>query len=82
MEHSDTDALREVKELCVKIYRATNMRFQQIAKMIMRNKQDELRKLVQMRFCYDMPQHMSLTLTKLSVQNGRQQTLFVDAPDK
>ena len=28
LEHSDTDALKEVKELCVKIYRATNMRFQ------------------------------------------------------
>ena len=35
-----------------------------------------------MHFCYEMPQHMSLTLTKLSVQNGRHQTLFVDAPDK
>lgn len=46
LEHSDTDALKEVKELCIKIYRATNTRYQTIAKLIMRNRGDELRQLI------------------------------------
>ena len=28
-----------------------------------------------------MPQHVSLVITKLNVQNGKQQLLFVDGPD-
>ena len=55
LEFSDTDALKEVKDLCIKIYRATNTRYQTIAKLIMRNKGEELRKLVQMKFAYKMP---------------------------
>ena len=35
-----------------------------------------------MNFTYEMPQHMSLVLAKINVQNGAKQLLFVDGPDK
>jgi hypothetical protein len=35
-----------------------------------------------MKFMHAMPQHISLVITKLHVQNGKQQLLFVDGPDK
>lgn len=38
--------------------------------------------MVQMKFVHQMPQHVSLTIMKLNVQNGRQQLLFCDGPDK
>jgi hypothetical protein len=38
----------------------------------MRNKGEELRKQVQMKFMHAMPQHISLVITKLHVQNGKQ----------
>jgi hypothetical protein len=44
LELSDHDTLTEIKQLCMKIYRSTNMRYQNIAKLILRNKYDELRK--------------------------------------
>ncbi len=53
--------------MCVKIYRSTNMRYQQIAKLIMRNQHHAIRQLVQMQSTYGMPQHMSLVLTKLNL---------------
>ena len=34
-----------------------------------------------MKFVYQMPQHISLVIAKLNVQNGKQQLLFVDGPD-
>ena len=43
---SDQDSIREIKELATKIYRSTNMRYQQIAKLVMRNKGDEIRRQV------------------------------------
>lgn len=43
LELSDQNQLNDVKSLCVKIYRSTNMRYQQIAKLIMRNKAEEIR---------------------------------------
>ena len=52
---SDQDSIREIKELATKIYRSTNMRYQQIAKLVMRNKGDEIRRQVQMKFVYEMP---------------------------
>jgi len=55
LELSDQNQLNDVKGLCVKIYRSTNMRYQQIAKLIMRNKAEEIRHQVQMGFCYEMP---------------------------
>ena len=45
-ELTEGDTLDDVKKLCVKIYRSTNMRYQTIAKLIMRNKGEELRKMV------------------------------------
>jgi hypothetical protein len=35
-----------------------------------------------MNFTYEMPQHMSLVLAKINVQNGAKQLLFVDGPEK
>ena len=64
---SDQDSIREIKDLATKIYRSTNMRYQQIAKLVMRNKGDEIRRQVQMKFVYEMPQHISLVITKLQV---------------
>ena len=78
---ADQDSIREIKDLATKIYRSTNMRYQQIAKLVMRNKGEEIRRQVQMKFVYQMPQHVSLVITKLNVQNGKQQLLFVDGPD-
>ena len=60
-------SVNEIRDLCTKIYRSTNMRYQQIAKLIMRNRGDEIRRMVQMKFCHQMPQHVSLTITKLNV---------------
>ena len=48
----------------------------------MRNKGDEIRRMVQMKFEHQMPQHASLAIMKLNVQNGRNQLLFCDGPDK
>jgi len=79
---SEPESVREIKELCTKIYRSTNMRYQQIAKLILRNKGDELRRAIQMKFVHQMPQHVSLNIQKLNVQNGRHQLLFCDGPDK
>ena len=81
MEFSDTDTLKEVKNLCVKIYRSTNMRYQSIAKLVMRNKADELRHMIQTKFEHSMPRHMSMVMTKINVQNGMQQVIFADGPD-
>ena len=58
------------------------MRYQNIAKLIMRNKDDEIRKLVQMQFVHEMPQHMSLVLTKLNLQETRQRMILADGPDR
>jgi hypothetical protein len=69
-EEQESTTLREIKSLAMKIYRSTNMRYQIIAKLILRNKADELREQVQMNFCFEMPQHMSLVLMKLDVQSG------------
>ena len=60
-------SVNEIRDLCTKIYRSTNMRYQQIAKLIMRNRGEEIRRMVQMKFCHQMPQHVSLTITKLNV---------------
>ena len=35
-----------------------------------------------MKFTYVMPQHTSLTINKIDVENGKDQLLFVDGPDK
>ena len=48
LEISDLNQLNDVKALCVKIYRSTNMRYQQISKLILRNKDEEIRRIVQM----------------------------------
>jgi len=61
-ELTEGDTLDDVKKLCVKIYRSTNMRYQTIAKLIMRNRGEELRKMVQMSYNHTMPQHMSLVI--------------------
>lgn len=82
LELTENDRMREIKELSIKIYRSTNMRYQTIVKLIMRNKGEDLRKQVQMKFHHNMPQHISLVITKLHVQNGRSQLLFVDGPDR
>jgi len=66
-ELTEGDTLEDVKKLCVKIYRSTNMRYQTIAKLIMRNRGEELRKMVQMSYIHNMPQHMSLVINKLHV---------------
>mmetsp|Transcript_20874 Transcript_20874/g.25624 ORF Transcript_20874/g.25624 Transcript_20874/m.25624 type:complete len:99 (+) Transcript_20874:599-895(+) len=64
---NEPESVRDIKDLCLKIYRSTNMRYQQIAKMILRNKGEEIRRMVQMKFVHQMPQHVSLTITKLNV---------------
>ena len=64
---SEPESVSEIRELCTKIYRSTNMRYQQIAKLIMRNKGEEIRRMVQMKFVHQMPQHVSLTMTKINV---------------
>ena len=38
------NSYQDVKQLCMKIYRSTNLSYQQIAKLIVRNKSEELRK--------------------------------------
>ena len=43
---ADHDSIREIKDLATKIYRSTNMRYQQIAKLVMRNKGEEIRRQV------------------------------------
>ena len=48
----------------------------------MRNKAEEIRSQVQMSFCYAMPQHMSLVLTKLNIQDSRQRLILVDGADR
>lgn len=48
----------------------------------MRNKAEEIRHQVQMSFCYEMPQHMSLVLTKLNIQESRQRLILADGPDR
>ena len=60
----------DIRDLCTKIYRSTNMRYQQLAKLILRNKGDEIRRQVQMKFVYRIEAHLSLTITKLQVQNN------------
>ena len=35
-----------------------------------------------MKFEHVMPQHIALTITKINVDNGRNQLLFVDGPNK
>jgi hypothetical protein len=35
-----------------------------------------------MSFCYEMPQHMSLVLTKLSLPESRQRLVLVDGQDR
>lgn len=49
---SEPESVREIKDLCTKIYRSTNMRYQQIAKLILRNKGDELRRAITMKFVH------------------------------
>ena len=68
---NEPESVSEIRELCTKIYRSTNMRYQQIAKLILRNKGEEIRRMVQMKFVHSMPQHVSLTITKINVENGR-----------
>ena len=48
----------------------------------MRNRDSEIRRLVQMSFSYQMPQHMSLVLKKLSLPDQKQRMLLVDGPDR
>ena len=72
MRVPEPENVTEIKDLCTKIYRSTNMRYQQIAKLILRSKGEEIRRMVQMKFVHQMPQHVSLTIMKLNVQNGRQ----------
>ena len=67
LETNDQDTLKEIKTLCMKIYRSTNMRYQTIAKLILRNRSEELRHQVQMNFNFEMAQHMSLVLVKIDV---------------
>lgn len=43
LEVTDQSQYNDIKDLCVKIYRSTNMRYQQIAKLIMRNRDLEIR---------------------------------------
>ena len=43
---SEPESVSEIRDLCTKIYRSTNMRYQQIAKLIMRNKGEEIRRMV------------------------------------
>jgi len=45
-ELTEADTIDDVKKLCVKIYRSTNMRYQTIAKLIMRNRCDDLIKMI------------------------------------
>ena len=55
IQPSEPANVRKIKDLCMKIYRSTNMRYQQIAKMILRSKGDEIRRMVQMKFVHTMP---------------------------
>ena len=54
-ELTEGDTLDDVKKLCVKIYRSTNLRYQTIAKLRMRNQGEELRKMVKMNYNYTIP---------------------------
>lgn len=58
------------------------MRYQQIAKLIMRNKDADIRHLVQMHFCHQMPQHLSLVLARLHLPQQAQKRVLVDGPDR
>ena len=52
---SEPESVSEIRDLCTKIYRSTNMRYQQIAKLILRNKAEDIRRMVQMKFVHQMP---------------------------
>ena len=52
VKQAEPESVVEIKELCTKIYRSTNMRYQQIAKLILRNKGEEIRRMVQMKFVH------------------------------
>ena len=49
---AEPESVAEIRELCTKIYRSTNMRYQQIAKLILRNKGQEIRRMVEMKFVH------------------------------
>ena len=52
---TEPEHITQIKDLCTKIYRSTNMRYQQIAKLVLRNKGEEIRRMVQMKFVHSMP---------------------------
>ena len=82
LEMAEQDPINEIKTLCMKIYRSTNLRYQNISKLVLRNKADELRSMVQMNYMFEMPRHMALVLMKIDVQNEAKQVLFLDGPEK
>ena len=82
LEMTEQDPINEIKTLCMKIYRSTNLRYQNISKLVLRNKADELRAMVQMPMVFEIPRHMALVLMKIDVQNEDKQVLFLDGPEK
>ena len=81
LESNDLSALEEIRNLCLKIYRSTNMRYKHICKLLMRNQHTELTKMIQMAFSYKMEKHMCLSLTQVYFQHSERTLVIADGPD-